>query len=229
MNDLTIIDGKWINARELHKRLEVGRDFSTWIKSRIEEYRFIKGKDYSPNLVNRSDGLPGKPRQDYLLSIGMAKELCIVENNDKGREIRLQIIKIEEAWNNPEAIRLRAQQMGIISQNALPGSKRPLLEDVREQFEAENVQNDIKNGTTDPPLLQFVLENLEYSPRVSDYIPVKDAYKLYLTYPAENPLPIEQFAIDVCGVPGSNMNICLSKGRLTHCKIKESVPVLRLT
>jgi hypothetical protein len=118
---------------------------------------------------------------------------------------------------------------GISGQNILPGSKRPLLEDVRGQFEEENVKKDIEYGLTDPALLQFVLENLEYSPRVNDFIPVETAYKLYLTYPAENPLPIEQFAIDVCGVAGSNMNICLSKGRLTHCKFKESVPILRLT
>lgn len=35
-----------VSARELYKWLEVGRDFSTWIKGRINEYGFIEGEDY---------------------------------------------------------------------------------------------------------------------------------------------------------------------------------------
>ena len=35
-----------VNARELHQFLEVGRDFSTWIKGRIEQYGFIGDVDY---------------------------------------------------------------------------------------------------------------------------------------------------------------------------------------
>ncbi len=99
-----------VNARELHTALEVGRDFSNWIKDRIEKYGFVEGKDYSPNLANRSDGLPGKPRQDYLLSLGVAKEIAMIENNEHGRRIRQYLIKVEEAWNEPTMIMARALQ-----------------------------------------------------------------------------------------------------------------------
>jgi phage anti-repressor protein len=132
MNDLTLFsvverDNKqWISARKLHELLEVvGRDFSTWIKDRIEEYGFEERKSYSPVLGNRSDGKPGKQKTDYLLTISMAKELSMVENTSQGREMRRRLIKLEEAWNIPEAVTERARQMGIFPGNnplMLPGA-----------------------------------------------------------------------------------------------------------
>jgi len=104
MNELAVIeknDKQWVNARDLHKALEVGRDFSTWVKGRIKKYGFLEGVDYqssqSPNLAignvdyqnsqspNRGTGnsghTGGSPSVDYALSVGMAKELAMVENN----------------------------------------------------------------------------------------------------------------------------------------------------
>ncbi|MCM2317969.1 MAG: antA/AntB antirepressor family protein [Pseudomonas sp.] len=83
------------DARELHGFLKVGRDFSTWIRDRIEQYGFVEADDYSPVLGNRSDGLPGKPRTEYLLTLDMAKELAMVENNDQGRMVRRYFIAME--------------------------------------------------------------------------------------------------------------------------------------
>jgi anti-repressor protein len=128
-----------VSARELHAALGAGRDFSTWVKDRIEKYGFMEGRDYqkfdSPELGNqtgRAAGLitpktgenqveqsgwggkregAGKPRGDYLLTLSAAKELAIVENNEKGREIRLYLIKVEEAWNSPQMVMARALQI----------------------------------------------------------------------------------------------------------------------
>jgi anti-repressor protein len=83
------------DARDLHQFLSVGRDFSTWIKERIEQYGFIEGEDYSPVLGNRSDGLPGKPRTEYHLTLDTSKELAMVENNDQGRQVRRYFIAME--------------------------------------------------------------------------------------------------------------------------------------
>lgn len=35
-----------VNARELHGFLHVGKDFSTWIKDRIDQYDFVQGRDF---------------------------------------------------------------------------------------------------------------------------------------------------------------------------------------
>lgn len=104
MNDLIAIETAEIgaesrsvvDARELHAALEVGRDFSNWIRGRIEEYGFVEGEDYSPVLGNRSDGLPGKPRIEYLLTTDMAKELAMLENNPRGRQVRKYFIDTEK-------------------------------------------------------------------------------------------------------------------------------------
>lgn|GEM_PF-2706138 len=95
-----------INARDLHERLGVRRDFSTWIKGRIAEYGFEEGADYcSPNLGSRENqALSGKfgnliaglNRRDYHLTLEMAKELALVENNDHGRAIRRSLIAMEK-------------------------------------------------------------------------------------------------------------------------------------
>lgn len=103
---------QFVNARDLHDRLEVGRDFSTWIKERIEKYSFTLGWDYetcSPDLGSDKHG--GQNKVEYQLSVEMAKELAILENNEKGRAVRQYLIKIEAAWNTPEMVFARALQM----------------------------------------------------------------------------------------------------------------------
>ena len=80
------------DARDLHSYLSVGRDFSTWIKDRIEQYGFVEGEDFSPFLGKSTGGRPG---MEYHLTLDMAKELAMVENNDQGRQVRRYFIAME--------------------------------------------------------------------------------------------------------------------------------------
>lgn len=117
------------NARDLHNFLESRQDFSNWIKNRIEQYGFIIDEDYSINLLNRSDGKAGKRRTEYHLTLDMAKELAMVENNDKGRQIRRYFISLErKAGNTSQALpapepkrynypRKLLEQSGFVSAN----------------------------------------------------------------------------------------------------------------
>ena len=74
-----------VSARELHTFLEVGRDFSTWIKDRISKYEFVENADYllpkTGELENK--GLQGKI--EYFVTLDMAKQLAMVERNEKGK------------------------------------------------------------------------------------------------------------------------------------------------
>ena len=79
-----------ISARELHDFLEVGREFSTWIKGRIEKYGFEENKDYYRkffdvfgNEINKYDWAIGN-RIEYYITSDMAKQLIIVERKRKG-------------------------------------------------------------------------------------------------------------------------------------------------
>lgn len=91
-------DGKQaVNARELHQKLGVGKDFSSWIKNRIEKYGFVKNQDYSSftQIGERAKG--ATVRKEYALSLDMAKELCMIENNEQGRLFRKYFIEAEKA------------------------------------------------------------------------------------------------------------------------------------
>ena len=85
-----------VNARELHEFLEVGKDFSNWIKDLIEKYGFVENVDYvrfSPNLAKTPYG--GRPSVEYHISLSIAKELCMVERNEKGKQARQYFIECE--------------------------------------------------------------------------------------------------------------------------------------
>jgi phage anti-repressor protein len=86
-----------VDARELHGFLDIGRDFSNWIKRRIADYGFVEDQDYL--LAKTGEQLPSgtKYRFDYHLSLDMAKELAMVERNEMGRTIRRYFIDCERA------------------------------------------------------------------------------------------------------------------------------------
>jgi phage anti-repressor protein len=85
-----------VDARKLHEFLGTKTPFSMWIVRRIEEYDFLEDRDYRflTKLLKTPEG--GRPTKEYLISIGMAKELSLIENTEKGKEIRTYFIRIEE-------------------------------------------------------------------------------------------------------------------------------------
>ena len=108
------------DARALHAFMHVKRDFSNWIKGRIRKFGFVEGVDFttvknlnSPDLVsekldspNRANQVHGGDRKsiDYHLTLDMAKELSMVENNDMGRQARRYFIACEAAALDPARI-----------------------------------------------------------------------------------------------------------------------------
>ena len=96
-------------GRDLHEALEISTKYADWFP-RMCEYGFEEGIDYCSILRNRSDGLPGKPLTDHQLTIDMAKELCMIQRTEKGKQCRKYFLKIEKAWNSPEAVMARALQ-----------------------------------------------------------------------------------------------------------------------
>lgn len=85
-----------VSARELHQFLENKREFANWIKSRIEKYGFVENQDFTSfdNIVKRESG--ATVRKEYALTIDMAKELSMVENNERGRMARKYFIECEK-------------------------------------------------------------------------------------------------------------------------------------
>ncbi|WP_208434729.1 antA/AntB antirepressor family protein [Bartonella taylorii] len=89
-----------VNARELHAFLEAKRDFSNWIKDRITRYNFIEGQDFIKTQDLRSPNLASAKSRaviaiNYHLTLEMAKELSMVERNEKGKQARQYFIECE--------------------------------------------------------------------------------------------------------------------------------------
>lgn len=94
-----------VNAQDLHDFLGVETKFRDWIKRRISDYGFMQDIDFCEisNLSNR--GFWQTESKSYLLSLDMAKELCMVERNEKGREARRYFIEMEkQAKALPDAV-----------------------------------------------------------------------------------------------------------------------------
>ena len=87
-----------VNARELWVKLESKQDFSTWIKARIEKYGFLQGVDFvAPQKNGTLESMTyGNDRIDYFISLDMAKELSMVENNAQGKSARRYFIECEK-------------------------------------------------------------------------------------------------------------------------------------
>ncbi|UBX28517.1 antA/AntB antirepressor family protein [Arsenophonus apicola] len=101
-----------VNARDLHSFLEIKNHFKDWIKDRIEKYGFIENEDF---VTFAEKTAKGRPSIEYAISINMAKELSMVERNEKGKQARQYFIECErkaleavnpvEILNNPSAMR----------------------------------------------------------------------------------------------------------------------------
>jgi anti-repressor protein len=87
-----------VNARELHTFLELGRDFSNWIKARIAQYGFEEGEDFILIRQNGRTKNQGGDRRsmNYFITLDMAKELAMGERNEKGKQARRYFIDCEK-------------------------------------------------------------------------------------------------------------------------------------
>ena len=93
-----------VSGRELHEALGIETPYHKWFP-RMCEYGFTEQKDFWTYL---SESTGGRPSTDHVLTIPMAKELCMLQRNEKGKMFRQYFIKVEEAWNSPEMVMKRA-------------------------------------------------------------------------------------------------------------------------
>lgn len=89
-----------VNARDLHAFLKNRDHFATWIKDRIEQFDFVENRDFATYSENSEKGR-GRPSIEYALSLGMAKELAMVERSDQGKQARLYFIECERRAHAP--------------------------------------------------------------------------------------------------------------------------------
>ena len=94
-----------VSARELHKGLEIKSKFTDWIKNRISKYGFEENLDFilvTQTLETNNPKNPTTKEKDYIITVDMAKELCMVENNELGRQFRKYFIECEKKLKEAE-------------------------------------------------------------------------------------------------------------------------------
>lgn len=126
-----------VNARHLHAFLGSKQDFSTWIKDRIKKYDFVENQDFvtAPQIYGTANG-GHSTRTEYALSISMAKELSMVENNKKGKMARQYFIRCEKI----------ATSGNVALPKDYPSALRELADNIEKntRLELENKQKDNK-------------------------------------------------------------------------------------
>lgn len=115
MNDLIRInydtEQPTVSARDLHDGLEIKTAFKDWFP-RMTEYGFEIGKDFNM-LKNERVQFEGNREVkrdiiDYDISVDMAKQICMIQRSEKGKQYREYFLALEGAWNSPEQIMARA-------------------------------------------------------------------------------------------------------------------------
>lgn len=118
-----------VSARELHGFLESKQEFSNWIKNRIDRYGFIENQDYVSfdKVIKREKG--ATTLTEYALNLNTAKEIAMVEGNEKGKEIRQYFIQCEKKlksldFSNPDTVLQLAQNWAESEKRRIEAEKK---------------------------------------------------------------------------------------------------------
>lgn len=118
MNELIKVDFTQdrpaVLARDLYEFLEVKTHFKDWFP-RMCEYGFVEGQDFNPlkneRVQKEGNRMVSRLVDDAAVSIDMAKEICMLQRNEKGKQARQYFLQLEKDWNSPEKVMARALQI----------------------------------------------------------------------------------------------------------------------
>lgn len=134
MNELIPVDFSadrlTVSARALHGFLDVNTPYHKWFP-RMCEYGFTENQDYSVMdiFVHHSQG-GSQSKKDAALTIDMAKEICMIQRNEKGKQARRYFLQLEKEWNSPEKVMARALRIADAKIKGLEADKAALQKEI---------------------------------------------------------------------------------------------------
>lgn len=111
-----------ISGRELHMFLGIETPYMKWFE-RMLPFGFDEGKDFWTKM---SESTGGRPSTDHIMKLDMAKELCMLARNEKGKEARQYFLEVEREWNSPEKVMARALKIADKQINTLKAENSAL-------------------------------------------------------------------------------------------------------
>lgn len=180
MNELIKVDYTGekpaVSARDLHEFLEVGTKYADWFP-RMCEYGFTEGQDFNllKNEQVRQEGnrMVSRLVDDAAVSIDMAKEICMLQRNEKGKLARQYFLQLERDWNSPEKVMARAlrydqqelQQVKALNSeltvsNQIMRPKAEYFDELVDRNLLTNFRETAKQlGVKERPFITFLLEH----------------------------------------------------------------------
>ena len=137
-----------VSARDLHEALEIKSKYADWFKN-MSAYGFVENMDYftfSKNLEN------GGRTIDHNISVDMAKQICMIQRSEKGKQYRQYFIDLEKAWNTPEQIFARALKMADQKIEKLKEDNKKLIEE-NERMKPKEIFADAVSASTSSILI----------------------------------------------------------------------------
>lgn len=120
-----------VSARELYEGLEIKTAFKDWFP-RMAAYGFEENQDFILVAQKRATNNPKNPvatYNDYHISVDMAKQICMIQRSEKGKQYRQYFIDLEKAWNTPEQVMARALKLADRTIDTLKEENKKLIED----------------------------------------------------------------------------------------------------
>jgi anti-repressor protein len=123
-----------VNARDLHSFLGIGRHFATWLNARIKQYGFEMDVDYT--IISRDpkwgNGNRGATKE-FFITLDMAKELAMVERNEKGKQARRYFIDCEKQLTEQKQLPVTTPNTAILETD-----KYQLLNNIVKSMQLQN-------------------------------------------------------------------------------------------
>lgn len=137
-----------VSARQLHEGLEINTRFNDWYK-RMCEYGFAENVDYQAITQKRVTAQGNKTTfMDYKISIDMAKQICMIQRTDKGKQYRQYFIDLEKAWNTPEQVMARALKIANNEIDRLKADNKVLIADTERMKPKEIFADAVESSRT---------------------------------------------------------------------------------
>ena len=143
-----------VSARELHEGLGINTKFTMWFE-RMVAYGFDENIDYLLVSQKRETNNPKNPIttcNDYQISIDMAKQICMIQRTDKGKQYRQYFLDLEKAWNTPEQVMARALKIANNEIDKLKADNRVLIADT-ERMKPKEIFADAVSSSKDSCLI----------------------------------------------------------------------------